>query len=87
MFHALHALGATGYLTGSVEFVGQGLGQDLVDHGGLTGAGHTSDADEDAQRNLHVNALEIILARADHLEHALRVNLTARIRDRKLLLS
>ena len=59
--HALNLLALAGAAAGTVERCGQRFIQDLIDKGGLAGAGHTRDADHLAQREIHRDALQVIL--------------------------
>ncbi|BAC18316.1 conserved hypothetical protein [Corynebacterium efficiens YS-314] len=77
MLHSLDPFGASRYLAGTVELIGQHLRQDLVDQGGLAGTGDTRDAHQDTEGDLHIDVLEVVLPRTDDLQFAVRVDLPA----------
>ena len=87
MLHTLDALGTAGDLAGTVELIGQSLGQNLIDHGGFTRAGNAGNARQHSQRDFDVYALEVILARTHDFQGAVLVDLTAVIRDCEHLLA
>ncbi len=58
------AVAVAGAVAGAVQELGSLLVEDVVDEGALAGAGDAGDADELAQRNRHVDVLEVVLARA-----------------------
>ena len=64
MLQALQMVEPAGPEPRPVELDGQGLIENLVDQGGLAGAGHAGDAGEGAQGDLHVDILQIVLGRA-----------------------
>ena len=57
----------------AVELVGDGLVEDLVDQRGLARARHAGDRREDAERDLDVDVLEVVLGRALDLHVAARL--------------
>jgi hypothetical protein len=59
-------------LLGAVEAVGHGLVEHLVDERGLARSGHAGDRAEDAQRDLGVDVLEVVLRGALDLHVAAR---------------
>ena len=81
MLHALDALGPAGDLPGTIELIGQSLGQNLIDHGGFTRAGNAGNARQHSQRDFDVYALEVILACPHDFQGAVLVDLAAVIRD------
>ena len=44
--------------------------EDIVDEGGLAGAAHARDDGEQAERDRHVDALQVVLARGDDAQLA-----------------
>ena len=52
---------APGIAEAAVEIAPQGLDQDVVHQRALARAGNAGDADEHAQRNLHVDVLEVVV--------------------------
>ena len=64
-----------------VELLGELLIEDLVDEGGLAGTGDAGDADEEAEGDLDVLALEVVVARAADRELAALAAGTALGRD------
>ncbi len=67
---------------GPVQAVGHRAVEHLVDQRGLARAGHTGHAGEHAERDLRVDRLEVVLARALDLDVAARAAALARHRDR-----
>ena len=62
---------APGRMLAPVQPVGDRLVEDLVDQRGLARARHAGHAAEHAERDLHVDALEVVLGRALHRQVAL----------------
>ena len=71
----------------AVEARGQSLVQDPVDEGGLSGSRHTRDGRKHAEREGHVNCLQVVLASALDGHDALLVDGTARGRQRDAALA
>ena len=61
LFHALDALVPAGNGSGPVQLPGQGLVENLVNQRTLAGAGNAGDAGHHAQREVHVNVLQVVL--------------------------
>src|SRR4051812_39174336 len=58
--------------TGAVELPGEHVEQDVVDERRLAGAGDAGNSDKAAQRELHVDALQVVLTGALHDKLATR---------------
>ena len=71
-----------GHLPRAVELVGQHRGQDVVDQRGLARAGHPGDRDQAAERDVDVDAAQVVLARADDRQLPLAVDRPADVRHR-----
>ena len=56
--------------------------KDPVHERALARTAHAGDAREDAERQLHVHVLQVVLARAEHLDEALRRPTNGRHLDR-----
>src|SRR5690606_41255039 len=69
-------------LARTVELVGEHGVEERVHERGLAGAGHPRDGGERAEREAHVDAREVVLARADDLHLARRVDRAALRRQR-----
>ena len=61
MFEAVDPLVRAGIAEAAVQIAPQGLDQNVVDQRALARAGNAGDADEHAQRNLDVDALEVVV--------------------------
>ena len=74
----------TGHLPGAVELVGQHRGENVVDQRGLARAGHPGDRHQRAERDVDVDAAQVVLPRADDLQLPLPVDRPADVghRDR-----
>src|SRR3954447_14783025 len=68
-----------------IDLLHQRLQQDVVDERGLPRARHPGDRDEAAERDVDVDVLEVVLARASYGEPLL-ARLPAHLRDRDRLL-
>ena len=66
LFHSLDALVPAGNGPGPVQLPGQGLVENLVDQGTLAGAGNAGNAGHHAQREVHVDVLQVVLRSALH---------------------
>ena len=67
ILHTVNAVAFPGAELRMVEPARKGLVQHLVDERGLAAAGHAGHARHDAERDLHIHVLEVVLARtADH---------------------
>ncbi len=66
-----------------VEFLCQIRVQNVINQRGFAGAGHAGDADKAAQRNIHIQVLEVVLRGAANPEEVSAAG-APRVRDRNM---
>src|SRR5262249_55464263 len=84
MLEPLDGVVLAGMLARPDELARHGAIQRLDEESGLAAAGHAADRGEQAERNIHGDALEVVGARAEHGEPAAAHGLPPLLRHRDL---
>ena len=87
LFDARDRAVAAGHHARTVEARGQGAVEDAVDQRRFTGTGHTGDGSEHAERERHIDVLQVVFARALDRDDALLIGRASRRRQKNTALA